>query len=66
MANSRGNSDMRTVCYPSGSSTLRRIAGIVLIVLGAALIVFCVPHWAWWALLGAALITVGVILAGRG
>lgn len=54
---------MQTACYPSQGGTARRIIGIALIVLGVVLILFCVPYWAWWALLGAALIVVGLILA---
>lgn len=53
---------VKTVCYPSGSSIPRRIAGIALIVLGVLIILLCVPFWAWWGLLGAALIAAGLVL----
>ena len=43
------------VSYPSKGSLLARVTGILLIVL-------CVPLWAWMALIGTALIFVGVLL----
>lgn len=51
-----------TACYPSKSSKALRVAGIALIVTGMILIILCVPLWAWLALVGAALILVGVLL----
>ena len=57
---------METACYPTQGSAIRRIIGIALIVLGVLLILFCVPYWAWWALLGAALIVVGFFLTRGG
>lgn len=53
---------VREVCYPSGNSLLRRILGIALIVLGVIIILLCVPCWAWWGLVGAALILLGLWL----
>lgn len=48
--------------FPTKGSTLARAVGIVLIAAGVLLIVLCVPLWAWMALIGAALIFVGVLL----
>ena len=48
--------------YPAKGSTLARAVGIVLVAAGVLLIVLCVPLWAWMALIGAALIFVGVLL----
>ncbi|MBR6525940.1 MAG: hypothetical protein IKT57_08200 [Clostridia bacterium] len=53
-------------CYPSRSSRWLRALGFVLMALGAVLILFCVPYWAWWALLGAVLIAVGFLLTRWG
>ena len=39
-----------------------RIAGYVLIGAGIILILLCVPFWAWLALIGAALILLGLLL----
>ena len=54
--------DVRVQCYPSGGSFLLRIAGYVLIGAGVLLILLCVPGWAWLALVGAALILLGLLL----
>jgi len=48
--------------YPSRGSRLARVVGIVLIAAGMLLIVLCVPLWAWLALIGAALIFIGLLL----
>ena len=56
------NDGVRTACYPAKGGKVKRIAGFVLIALGILLICLCVPFWAWWALLGAALIFIGLIL----
>lgn len=56
------NDSVRTVSYPARGGAIRRIAGFALIVLGILLICLCVPFWAWWALLGAALILLGLTL----
>lgn len=50
-------------CYPSGKSSLLRIVGFVMIGLGLILLLFCVPWWAWIAIIGALLIALGIILA---
>ena len=50
------------VSYPSKGSLLARVTGILLIAAGILLIVLCVPLWAWTALIGTALIFVGVLL----
>jgi len=51
-----------TASYPSKGSRVARVVGMVLIAAGMLLIVLCVPLWAWLALIGAALIFVGVLL----
>ncbi len=53
---------VRVQCYPSGGSLALRIAGYVLIGAGVILILLCVPCWAWLALVGAALILLGLML----
>lgn len=57
---------LKTACYPQAQRGPRRLIGAVLIAAGVVLILFSVPYWAWWALLGAVLIGVGLILAGSG
>ena len=58
----RQKDEVRVQCYPSGKSILLRVAGYVLIGVGALLILLCVPGWAWLAIIGAALILLGVLL----
>ncbi len=58
----RQEDEVRVQCYPSGKSILLRVAGYVLIGVGALLILLCVPGWAWLAIIGAALILLGVLL----
>ncbi|MBQ9196376.1 MAG: hypothetical protein IJ157_03950 [Clostridia bacterium] len=48
--------------YPTKGSVLARLVGILLIAAGVLLIVLCVPMWAWMALIGTALIFLGVLL----
>ena len=50
------------VSYPTRGSLLARVAGVILIAGGVLLIVLCVPLWAWMALIGTALIFIGVLL----
>ena len=57
-----GNQQMHEKCYPGSGGALRRIAGIALILLGVLILFLCVPFWAWWGLLGAALIVIGFTL----
>ncbi|MBR6186817.1 MAG: hypothetical protein IKQ41_11220 [Clostridia bacterium] len=59
----RKKEKVRVQCYPGGKSILLRFAGYFLIGLGMALILLCVPSWAWLSILGAALILAGVLLA---
>ena len=54
--------EVRVQCYPSGKSILLRIAGYLLIGAGVLLILLCVPSWAWLAIVGAALILLGLML----
>ena len=58
----RRDEDVRVQCYPSGRSALLRAAGFVLIGAGVLVILLCVPCWAWLAVLGAALILLGLLL----
>ena len=50
------------ISYPTKGSLLARIAGVFLIAAGILLIILCVPLWAWMALIGTALIFIGVLL----
>lgn len=54
--------EIETRHYPTGSGTGFRIAGFILIGLGILLILLCVPGWAWLAVIGAALILLGLLL----
>ena len=58
----RREDEVRVQCYPSGGSLALRIAGYALIGAGVILILLCVPCWAWLALVGAALILLGLML----
>ena len=58
----RREDEVRVQCYPSGRSLSLRIAGYVLIGAGVILILLCIPLWAWFALVGAALILLGLLL----
>ena len=55
------HSSMHSACYRPGSRLLL-ILGAGLIILGLLLLVFCVPLWAYLALIGLALIVLGVFL----
>lgn len=52
-------------CYPSKGGKAASIIGILLIAVGVLLIILCVPLWAWLAIVGAALILVGLLLVRR-
>ena len=54
--------EIETRSYPNGGKTGIRIAGFILIGLGVLLILFCVPFWAWLAVIGAGLIFLGLLL----
>ena len=58
----RREDEVRVQCYPGSKSLILRIAGYVLIGTGILLILLCVPFWAWLALIGAALILLGLLL----
>ena len=58
----RREDSVRVQCYPGSKSTLLRIVGGVLIAGGVLLFLFCVPTWAWLAVLGAAMILLGLLL----
>ena len=53
---------VRVQCYPSSKSTILKIIGYVLIGGGVLLFLFCVPIWAWLAVIGAAMILLGLLL----
>ena len=61
----RREDEVRVQCYPSGGNFLLRIAGFVLIGAGVLVLLLCVPCWAWLALVGAALILLGLILVRK-
>lgn len=58
----RREEQVRVQCYPAGKSLALRIVGWVLVAAGVLVILFCVPVWAWLAIVGAALILLGVLL----
>ncbi|MBQ9265092.1 MAG: hypothetical protein IJ189_12915 [Clostridia bacterium] len=58
----RREEQVRAQCYPASKSIALRIAGGVLIAGGIVLILLCVPTWAWLAIVGAALILLGLFL----
>ena len=53
---------VHTHCYPGGKSIVVRVTGIVLMAIGAILVLFCVPFWAWIAAIGGIMILVGILL----
>lgn len=61
----RREEEVRVQCYPSGKSLPIKIAGYVLIGAGVILVLLCVPCWAWLALIGAALILLGLLLVRK-
>ena len=52
---------VQSACYRSGSR-LFLFLGIGLITLGVLVLIFCVPLWAYLALVGIALIVLGLFL----
>ena len=52
----------REACYPSGNRKPLEILGYILIAVGVILLFCCIPCWAWWALIGVALVVVGYFL----
>lgn len=61
----RRREQVRVQCYPASGSLLLRILGGVLIAAGVLVILFIVPIWAWVAIVGAALILLGLVLIRR-
>lgn len=51
-----------TKCFPAGTNKAFEIAGYVLLIVGVILLFFCIPGWAWLAILGLALIIAGYFL----
>ena len=58
----RESGGVETKCYASEKNPALRIAGAVLIALGAVVILLFVPCWALAALVGLALAGLGVVL----
>lgn len=58
----RGDDRVRVRCYPDGKSTVLKILGYILIGGGILLVLLCVPSWAWLAIIGAAMILLGLVL----
>jgi len=52
---------LRNACYHAGNRQLPLFA-VALILIGVILLIFCVPLWAYLALIGAALIALGLFL----
>ena len=52
---------LKTACYHS-SSRIFLLIGAALILAGVFLLIFCVPLWFYLAVIGAALIVLGLIL----
>lgn len=50
------------LCVTTGQSKPLQIAGYVLLGLGALILFLCIPCWAWVALLGVALLGLGILL----
>lgn len=48
--------------YPDRNSNLKRIIGGIFIALGVLILIWCIPVWAWFSLIGIVLIVVGVLL----
>ena len=51
-----------TKCFPASTNKVFEIVGYVLLVLGIILLFFCIPGWAWLAVLGLALMIAGYFL----
>jgi len=51
-----------TKCFPAGTNKIFEIVGYVLLIVGVILLFFCIPGWAWLAILGLALIIAGYFL----
>jgi len=43
-----------------------RTVGAALVVLGAVIVIRCLPPWFWWLALGAVLVGIGLLLACPG
>ena len=55
---------LRQACYSSGKKWLLPLSA-ALILAGALLLIFCVPLWAYLALIGLILIALGILLLYR-
>lgn len=49
-------------CYPSGTNTILKAAGIIALALGILLLFVCIPRRVWLALVGVVLIAAGWFL----
>ncbi len=54
--------DVYEKSYPDNSGFLSKILGGILIAAGVLILIFCIPGWAWFSLIGIALIVIGVLL----
>ena len=52
----------RKLCVSTGEQKPLQIAGYVLLAVGALILFLCIPCWAWIALLGVALVGLGILL----
>ncbi len=55
-----GVESMRGSCR--GKSSYIRVVAAIMIVVGLAILLFCVPYWFWAAVIGLALLVLGIIL----
>ena len=49
-------------CYPAAKNTSRVCIGYALVLAGIILLFVCIPLWAWLALLGVALMALGLLV----
>ncbi len=49
-------------CSGRGKSSYIRVVAALMIAVGLAILLFCVPYWFWAAVIGLALTVLGIIL----
>ncbi len=49
-------------CSGRGRNPCMRLVAALMIVVGLAIVLFCVPYWFWAAILGLAMAILGIIL----
>ncbi len=52
----------RRICLTGGERQPAQLAGYALLAIGVLILFLCIPCWAWLALLGAALVGLGILL----